>query len=595
MFTRKFVFAAFLFLLMAMVLSVPHPASAAGVVDQSYTPATTGWSWIKAHTPIGQSFTPTMSSLVGVDVGIENVLVTDQSYTPGFGGGVGYNWINSHTPIGESFTPTMPVLGAVDVGIYNVEMLDQSFDPGFGVGWNWVQAHQPMGQSFKATYPQLWRVDLGLENTGGSPVALTLNIRQGTIAGSIMGTQNFNVPVGGPAWISVYFTPYPGVTLTLGSTYVLDVVGGGASTVRWYIQTPGATYPGGTAITDGGPDVGGDYLFKTYGFGDTVTMNIHSGTIGGTIVASKTLLIPPMDFPIMMKFTFDTPITVTPGSTYLIELQQTPESVRWYIVNPGGAYPGGTAVTDGLAEPNGDYLFDTYGAGNSLLVNVRAGSIGGSILGTATSTVPITAFTLFHVDFPSSIPFTPGSTYVLELQQNDAESMRWYLVNPGGAYPGGTSITDGTPDPNGDYLFQTYANAGPTPTSMSINFAPPTVNMSTSPGTGTITATINPATPGLPISIYYSTNPAGPWTLITTGNTDGTGAYTATWTPPAPGTYYFRADFTGDASHMPSTAASNPNSMIVVPEFPMIPLTLALTIGIFLILRALNRSKKTQH
>ncbi len=585
--------ALYLFLLVAVLLVLPHPVAAHGVIDQSYIPPTPGWNWVNAHMPIGQSFTPTKSSLVAVDVGIENVLVTDQSYNPGFGGG-GYNWINFHTPIGQSFTPTMSILGGVDVGIFNDVILDQSFDPGFGVGWNWVQVHQAIGQSSTPTYPQLWRVDLGLENPSAGPVSLTLNIRQGTITGTVVGTQTFSVPVAGPSFVSVYFTPYPGVTLTPGMPYVLDLVGGGPATIRWYIQTPGGSYPGGTAITDGSADAAGDYLFKTYGFGDKITMNIHSSTIGGPVVATKTLPIPPMDFPIMMRFDLSSPISVTPGSTYVIELQQSPRSVRWYIVTPGGGYLGGTAVTDGTADANGDYLFDTLGAGDSLTVNIRAGSIGGTILGTAIATVPLTPIALLHVDLPAPIATTPGSQYVIELQQS-VESMRWYVVNPGGAYAGGTAITSGALEAAGDYIFQTYAAPGPAATSLMISFLPPTVDIGTSPaGTGTITATLSPAVPGLPISLYYGLSPVGPWTLISTGMTDAAGKYTVTWAPPATGTYFFRADFAGDSSYAASTVTSTPNSMAVIPEFTpaLVGAISALALGIFHVLH--RRSKRNR-
>jgi hypothetical protein len=580
-------------LLWAIVfIAMPHPAAGAGVVDQSYNPgfAGAGWNWIQSDTPIGQSFTPTKSSLVGVDLGLENVLVTDQSYNPGFAS-AGWNWINSHTPIGQSFTPTMPVLGGVDVGIFNEAILDQSFDPGFGVGWNWVQGHQPIGQSFTPTYPQLWYVQLGLDNPSGSPVSLTLNLRQGTISGTIVATQMFSVPVGGPSWIDVTFWPYPGIAVTPGATYVLDLVGGGSDTVRWYIQTPGGTYPGGTAITGGSTDSNGDYLFKTYGFGNMITANIHSGTIGGPIIATKTIPIPPMDSPIFVSFNFTSPVTVTPGATYVIELQQSPESVRWYIVSPGGGYSGGTAITDGSPDPSGDYLFDTYGAGNSLTVNIRSATIGGTILETAIATVPLTAPTLFHIDFPSTIPLTPGNQYVIELQES-VLSMRWYIVTPGGGYSGGTAITSGTIDSSGDYIFQTYAAAGPTATSLTINFTPPTVDLGTPPGTGSITATLNPPVAGEPISIYYSMNAIGPWTLISTGNTNTMGNYTITWAPPANGTYYFRADFSGDSNYSASTTTSAPNSMIVIPEFPMplVSVITALALGILQVL--VRRSKK---
>ena len=587
--------ACCMLLLAILVLGIPYPARAVGAVDQRYAPGfgSATWNWIQSSMPIGQSFTPTKSSLVGVDLGIENLLVTDQSYNPGFGG-ARWNWIDGHTPIGQSFTPTTPLLGGVSVGIFNEAILDQGFNPGFGCsgcGWNWVQAYQPVGQSFIPTYPQLWYVQLGLANLSGSPVSLTLNLRQGTISGTILATQTFSVPVGGPLWIDVTFWPYPGIAVTPGAPYVLDLVGSGPATVRWYIQNPGGSYIGGNAITNGSIQTSGDYFFNTYGFGNTITANIHAGTIGGPVIATKTISIPFMDSPIFVAFNFTNAISVTPGATYVLELQQSSQSVRWYIVTPGGGYTGGTAITDGLPNPNGDYLFSTYGAGYSLTVNIRSYTITGTILGTVIATVPLTPPTLLHIDFPGTIPVTPGSQYVIELQES-ALSMRWYIVTPGGNYTGGHAITNGAPDPDGDYIFQTYAATGPTATSLRINFTPPTVDLSTPPRTGSITAALNPPVMGEAISLYYSVNPLGSWTLISTGKTGPSGAYTITWTPPATGTYYFRADFVGDSNYSPSTTTSTPNSMVVVPEFApaLAAVMAALAIGMVQLLT--RRSKR---
>jgi hypothetical protein len=556
-------------------------------VDQSYIPSTSNWNWIHPHMPIGQSFTPTTNALVGVDLGLSNVLVQDQNYTPGFAG-ASWNYINAHSPIGQSFTPTMPLLGAVDVGIFNEVVLDQSFNPGFsgaGVGWNWVQAHQPIGQAFKPTYPQLWYVQLGLENVGPGPASLTLVLRQGTIIGTILAQQNFTLPISGPTLVSVVFTPYPGITVIPGSTYVLDLVGSGSNTVRWYNQIP-AGYTGGTAYTDGNADASLDYIFQTYGFGDTITMNIHWNSISGPTLASATIPIPPMDFPIMVRFNLTTPIAVSPGSKYVIELLQTPQSVRWYYVSPA-SYAGGSAITDGTPKSNQDYLFDTYGAGTALTVNIRSNAINGQIIGSTIATIPLTDYALIHVDFAGTIPLAPGSLYVIELQES-VESMRWYIVDPGGAYSGGTAITGGAADPNGDYIFQTYGPPGLTPTTLSISYAPATLNL-TAPGTGTITATLSPTVAGEPISLYYSTSASGPWSTITTGHTDPTGKVTIAWSPPQTGTYYFRADFAGDVSYAASTTTTAPNAMIVVPEFPMglIPIVtaIALTLLQFLLAR----------
>jgi hypothetical protein len=45
-----------------------------GTVDQQWAPsfAGAGWNWVYAHQPILQTFTPTLPSLAGVDVGLEN-------------------------------------------------------------------------------------------------------------------------------------------------------------------------------------------------------------------------------------------------------------------------------------------------------------------------------------------------------------------------------------------------------------------------------------------------------------------------------------------------------------------------------------------
>jgi len=562
--------ALLLFLLVLAFFALPNPVLAAGAVDQSYIHTPTGWNWIHPHMPIGESFTPTVNALVGVDVGIGNVLVPDQNYTPGFNS-ASYNYINAGSPIGQSFTPSLPLLGAVDVGVLNEVQLDQSFDPGFsasGVGWNWVQAHQPIGQSFTPSYPQLWDVQLGLQNVGPGDASLTLVMRQGMINGAVIAQQNFSLPIGGPAFVDVVFYPYPGLTVTPGQKYVLDLVGSGPNTVRWYDKIP-AGYSGGTAITNGSPDSSLSYLFKTSGFGNTITMNIHWNTVSGPILASKTESIPVMDAPIMMRFNFTTPVSVSPGAVYVIELLQTPQSMRWYIVTPGGSYHGGTAITGGKPDPNGDYLFDTYGAGNVLIVSIRANSISGPMIGSTTATVPLTPYALFHVDFPGTIPLTPGGHYVIELNQT-VQSMRWFIVDPGGSYPAGSAITSDVVDPNADYLFQTYGPPGITPTTLSISFIPTTLNLTAPSGTGTITVTLTPAVAGEPIALYYSTISTGNWTTLSVGHTDPTGKYTIAWLPPQTGTYYFRADFAGDSNYAGSTTTSAPNTMTVVPEFQSI-------------------------
>jgi hypothetical protein len=97
---------------------------------------------------------------------------------------------------------------------------------------------------------------------------------------------------------------------------------------------------------------------------------------------------------------------------------------------------------------------------------------------------------------------------------------------------------------------------------------------------------------GEPISIYYSVNAIGPWTLIGTGNTDPTGMYTVSWSPPANGTYYFRADFSGDSNYSTSTTTSAPNSMIVIPELPMALVTVIAALALGTLQVMVRRIKK---
>jgi hypothetical protein len=137
------------------------------------------------------------------------------------------------------------------------------------------------------------------------------------------------------------------------------------------------------------------------------------------------------------------------------------------------------------------------------------------------------------------------------------------------------------PAPSG-WLQYTVA-AGVISTSLAIGFVPPTVDIGTIPaGTATITAALTPNVAGKTVVLYYSKGSAiGPWTLISSGPTNGAGQLSFVWTPPETGTYFFRADFAGDATHGASTTTSDPASLVVIPEFPaaILPLLIVLTLG----------------
>lgn len=118
-------------------------------------------------------------------------------------------------------------------------------------------------------------------------------------------------------------------------------------------------------------------------------------------------------------------------------------------------------------------------------------------------------------------------------------------------------------------IFYLTPHIGLIQTSLSISFNPQTVDIGTNPpGTVTITVVLNPAISGKTISVYQSKGSAiGPWVLISSGQTDNSGQYILAWQPAETGTYFLKAEFSGDTSHSPSTAVSEPNALVVIPEF----------------------------
>jgi len=112
-------------------------------------------------------------------------------------------------------------------------------------------------------------------------------------------------------------------------------------------------------------------------------------------------------------------------------------------------------------------------------------------------------------------------------------------------------------------------NTAPIHTSLTISFSPQTVDIGTSPpGTTTISAVLTPSVYGKTILVYQSKgSSSGPWNLISSGQTDGSGRYGFSWQPPETGTYFFKTEFPGDASYSASSAISEPNYLVAIPEF----------------------------
>jgi len=110
-----------------------------------------------------------------------------------------------------------------------------------------------------------------------------------------------------------------------------------------------------------------------------------------------------------------------------------------------------------------DLFIDLHGAAADITVTIREGSISGTILGSTTQTVS-TPGLLKHFDFPTSVPLTPGSIHVIQVQVEATSfdillpNIQFSIANP---YAGGQAIFFGGPVPAFDFLFTTYFKEKP--------------------------------------------------------------------------------------------------------------------------------------
>jgi cysteine-rich repeat protein len=92
-----------------------------------------------------------------------------------------------------------------------------------------------------------------------------------------------------------------------------------------------------------------------------ITLRIREGSITGSVLASITELgVYPAAFE---HFDLPTPVSVTPGSRYVIELSTSEPGYQWdgWQVSEGCSYPGGSAIVSGTQVGAG-FFFRTYGA-----------------------------------------------------------------------------------------------------------------------------------------------------------------------------------------------------------------------------------------
>src|SRR3990170_1981512 len=158
------------------------------------------------------------------------------------------------------------------------------------------------------------------------------------------------------------------------------------------------------------------YLENTAAAPRGMIMWLKSGSIAGSTVVTKAFTLAGLAPPGFINVDLDSPVAVTPGSDYVLQLAVMGADVRWYIDTTGAnPYPDGTAITDGFVQASFDYMFKTYGMSDSVTARIRLGTIAGPVLGTATQAVPIQGFTWTHIDF-AQFSVTPGGVYVLDLR-----------------------------------------------------------------------------------------------------------------------------------------------------------------------------------
>jgi hypothetical protein len=109
--------------------------------------------------------------------------------------------------------------------------------------------------------------------------------------------------------------------------------------------------------------------------------------------------------------------------------------------------------------------FDGFGA--TVYVNLRSGSITGTILGTSTPVAMRPTFAgVTNFLFATSIALTPGTTYFMEVVQLDGGP--WNIAVGPYNYPGGIAFNGGTPTPGADLWFREGIYVVPEPASASL-------------------------------------------------------------------------------------------------------------------------------
>jgi hypothetical protein len=147
--------------------------------------------------------------------------------------------------------------------------------------------------------------------------------------------------------------------------------------------------------------------------------------------------------------------------TFVYDQQSSTDETPWSYgggFNIQEATPSGQSFTPSLPTVNFIRLnlndaAPTNGFGGTIFLNLRAGSMGGTIIGTAAPVTLTNAFTgTVNFIFASDVPLTTGGTYVFELVIQSGDL--WNGAAGEYNYPGGTSLYQGLPLSGGDLWFR---------------------------------------------------------------------------------------------------------------------------------------------
>ncbi len=151
-----------------------------------------------------------------------------------------------------------------------------------------ILGNSPIGQEFQPSMATLVAVEVLIEtmNPQLGDDAITLNVRQGTITGTIIANASRSLTVGFSGWLHFAFGS---VSVTTGSTYVIQLTAT-KNTFAWRYDTHNL-YPAGAAIFVGTIAPSSDFTFRTYAPSAPTPSSPSTSPVGGYVEPANMLAV----------------------------------------------------------------------------------------------------------------------------------------------------------------------------------------------------------------------------------------------------------------------------------------------------------------